>query len=131
MLYSCTHMATVGVKGLEAVALSTTWGRWWYGNSVPPKGTRWLMCVTAESVVGGGSHPHQLRQLQLYRHEMQHFVQVLHEYIASEVVTVSWHEFQQDLSGRHIAGVDDLCRRHLDYLHKCRFRFDVCCRLHR
>jgi len=66
----------------------------------------------------------QLRQLQLCRHEMQHFVRVLHEYIASEVVTVSWHEFEAEL-GRHLAGLDDLRRRHLAYLHKCRFRFEL------
>jgi len=81
--------------------------------------------VTAVSVSTGGW---QLRQLQLYRHEMQHFVRVLHEYIANEVVTVSWHEFKADLD-RHLAGLDDLRQRHLDYLHKCRFRLelhDVC-----
>ena len=52
---------------------------------------------------------------------MQHFVRVLHEYIANEVVTVSWHEFQTEF-GRHLDGLDDLRQRHLDYLHKCRFR---------
>jgi len=79
--------------------------------------------VTAAVSVAGGSRGdgRQLRQLQLYRHEMQHFVRVLHEYIASEVVTVSWHEFEADLS-QHLAGVDDLRQRHLNYLHKCRFR---------
>jgi len=81
-----------------------------------------MMFVTATSVaVGQCGDSRQLRQLQLYGHEMQHFVRVLHEYIANEVVTVSWHEFQADLS-RHLAGLDDLRQRHLDYLHKCRFR---------
>jgi len=79
--------------------------------------------VTAAVSVAGGSRGdgRQLRQLQLYRHEMQHFVRVLHEYIANEVVTVSWHEFEANLS-QHLAGVDDLRQRHLNYLHKCRFR---------
>ena len=83
--------------------------------------------VTAVSGVGGGAYADgaQLRQLQLYRHEMQHFVRALHEYIANEVVTVSWHEFKADLS-RHLAGVDDLHQRHLTYLHKCRFRSELC-----
>jgi len=84
------------------------------------------MFVTASVGVGTRSDSRQLRQLQLYRHEMQHFVRVLHEYIANEVVTVSWHEFEADL-GRHLTGLDDLCQRHLNYLHKCRFRLDSNC----
>jgi len=85
------------------------------------------MCAHVAAVSVGGTRcggGGQLRQLQLYRHEMQHFVRALHEYVANEVVTVSWHEFDSDL-GRHVAsGVDDLRQRHLDYLHKCRFRWD-------
>jgi len=80
--------------------------------------------VTAVSV-GTRGDSRQLRQLQLFRHEMQHVVRVLHEYIANEVITVSWHEFEADL-GRHLAGLNDLHQRHLDYLHKCQFRSEPC-----
>ena len=71
--------------------------------------------------VGTRGDSRQLRQLQLFRHEMQHFVRVLHEYVANEVITVSWHEFEADL-GRHLTGLDDLRQRHLVYLHTCQFR---------
>ena len=66
----------------------------------------------------------QLRQLQLFRHEMQHFVRVLHEYIANEVVTVSWHEFETDLN-RHLAGLGDLRQRHVNYLQRCLSRYKL------
>jgi len=88
----------------------------------------WSVCVHAAAVsIGGRSRgdSRQLRQLQLYRHEMHHFVRALHEYIANEVVTVSWHEFETGL-GQDLAGVDDLRQRHLSYLHKCCFRSELC-----
>ena len=63
----------------------------------------------------------QMHVLQLYRHEMQHFVKVLHEYVANQVVTVLWHEFQTTLSGR-IDGVDALRQVHADYVNKAMSR---------
>jgi len=90
-----------------------------------------MLVPAAGDSVGTRSDSRQLRQLQLFRHEMQHFVNVLHEYIANEVVMVSWHEFETDL-GRHLAGLDDLHQRHIDYLRKCRFRFEwIPCSLNR
>ena len=60
----------------------------------------------------------ELRKLQLWRHEMQHFAKVIEEYIASQVIDVSWHEFQSNL-GTQINSFDDLIQCHADYLKRC------------
>ena len=39
----------------------------------------------------------QTRQLQVYRHEYQHFVNVMHGYIANQVFQITWREFETDL----------------------------------
>lgn len=39
----------------------------------------------------------QSRQLQVYRHEYQHFVNVMHGYIANQVFQITWGEFETDL----------------------------------
>ncbi len=41
--------------------------------------------------------PSQTRQLQVYRHEYQHFVNVMHGYIANQVFQITWREFENDL----------------------------------
>ncbi len=41
--------------------------------------------------------PSQTRQLQVYRHEYQHFVNVMHGYIANQVFQITWREFEIDL----------------------------------
>lgn len=60
----------------------------------------------------------EMKRLQLYRHEMQHFAKVIEEYIVSQVIHVSWHEFQLDL-GSKISNIDDLIQCHVTYLNKC------------
>ncbi len=37
------------------------------------------------------------RQLQVYRHEYQHFINVMHGYIANQVFQITWREFENDL----------------------------------
>ena len=64
-----------------------------------------------------GASCHQMHKLHLYWHEMQHFAKVLHEYIANQVITVLWHEFQHNLE-EFLDGIDDLCRIHADYIDK-------------
>ena len=39
----------------------------------------------------------QTRQLQVYRHEYQHFVNVMHGYIANQLFQITWREFETDL----------------------------------
>ena len=62
----------------------------------------------------------QFRQLQLYRHEMQHFVKVMQGYLANQVIHASWGEFQETLG--HVQSLDDLHNKHVDYINKCLFR---------
>ncbi|XP_015749218.1 PREDICTED: gamma-tubulin complex component 6-like [Acropora digitifera] len=40
----------------------------------------------------------QLRQLQLFRHEMQHFVHNLEGYLSNQILNVTWSEFQEGLT---------------------------------
>ncbi|CAH1784421.1 unnamed protein product [Owenia fusiformis] len=63
----------------------------------------------------------ELRQLQLYRHEMQHFVKVMQGYIANQIIHVTWQEFQTELAD-NMHNVDDLHHKHADYLNKAVFR---------
>ncbi|XP_033116813.1 gamma-tubulin complex component 6-like [Anneissia japonica] len=63
----------------------------------------------------------QFRQLQLFRHEMQHFVNVMQGYIANQVVNVSWEEFKGQLK-TDVQSLDDLHNRHVEYLNKALFR---------
>ncbi len=62
------------------------------------------MCLSA--LVKGAGRSAQFHQLQLYRHEMQHFVKVIQGYIANQILQVSWSEFhtqteQRNDPGRH------------------------------
>ena len=40
------------------------------------------------------------RQLQTYRHEFQHFVNIMHGYVANQLFNISWREFEVDLSSK-------------------------------
>ncbi|XP_067125434.1 gamma-tubulin complex component 6 isoform X2 [Centruroides vittatus] len=63
----------------------------------------------------------QCRQLQLYRHEMQHFARVMQSYIASQVLQVTWNSFQTVLQNK-VFNLDQLRDVHISYLKKAGFR---------
>ncbi|XP_072181800.1 gamma-tubulin complex component 6-like [Diadema setosum] len=67
-----------------------------------------------------GSSP-QYHQLQLFRHEMQHFVNVMQGYVVNQVIHVSWEEFQKDLKD-NVHNLDDLREKHALYLNKAILR---------
>ncbi|XP_072026264.1 gamma-tubulin complex component 6-like [Amphiura filiformis] len=67
-----------------------------------------------------GNSP-QFRQLQLFRHEMQHFVSVMQGYVVNQVIYVTWGEFQQELK-TNVHNLDDLHQKHAEYLNKAVFR---------
>ncbi|KAM7294479.1 hypothetical protein ISCGN_023985 [Ixodes scapularis] len=63
-------------------------------------------------------NPHgspQFQQLQLMRHEMQQFVQLLQGYVGGQVMQTSLAELQDDLD-RQVRNVDDLRNTHLLFL---------------
>lgn len=62
----------------------------------------------------------QLRQLQLFRHEMQHFVHNLESYLSNQILNVTWSEFQEGLL--NVTSLDDLHNQHAEYLRKAIFR---------
>nr|CAI9693636.1 unnamed protein product [Rangifer tarandus platyrhynchus] len=62
----------------------------------------------------------QFRQLQLFKHEMQHFVKVTQGYIANQILHVSWCEFQAKLAS--VGDLEEIQRAHAEYLHKAVFR---------
>ncbi|KAK3526127.1 hypothetical protein QTP70_016102 [Hemibagrus guttatus] len=72
------------------------------------------------ALVKGAGHSVQFRQLQLYRHEMQHFVKVIQGYIANQILQVSWSEFTQKLSGAN--DLDTIHHTHAEYLNRAIFR---------
>ncbi|KAM9496353.1 gamma-tubulin complex component 6 [Clarias gariepinus] len=72
------------------------------------------------AVVKGAGRSVQFRQLQLYRHEMQHFVKVIQGYIANQILQVSWSEFTQKLSGAN--DLDAIHHTHAEYLNRAIFR---------
>ncbi|RXM35060.1 Gamma-tubulin complex component 6 [Acipenser ruthenus] len=79
----------------------------------------WFHLKRAALVKGAGSSV-QFRQLQLYRHEMQHFVKVIQGYIANQILHVTWSEFRTKLGSA--ANLDDIHRTHTDYLNRAIFR---------
>lgn len=79
----------------------------------------WLSLKKADYLRKTASSP-QLRQLQLFRHEMQHFVNNLERYTVNQIIHVSWQEFQESLS--KVNDLDDLHRCHTAYLKKIIFR---------
>uniref|UniRef100_A0A8C5NUV1 Gamma-tubulin complex component 6 n=1 Tax=Jaculus jaculus TaxID=51337 RepID=A0A8C5NUV1_JACJA len=62
----------------------------------------------------------QFRQLQLFKHEMQHFVKVIQGYIANQILHVSWCEFQARLA--MVGDLEEIQRVHAEYLHRAVFR---------
>ncbi|XP_030630696.1 gamma-tubulin complex component 6 [Chanos chanos] len=72
------------------------------------------------ALVQGAGRSVQFRQLQLYRHEMQHFVKVIQGYIANQILQVSWSEFTQKLSSA--SDLDTIHHTHSDYLNRAIFR---------
>ncbi|XP_057598865.1 gamma-tubulin complex component 6 isoform X2 [Hippopotamus amphibius kiboko] len=61
----------------------------------------------------------QFRQLQLFKHEMQHFVKVIQGYIANQILHVTWCEFQARLAS--VGDLEEVQRAHVEYLHKAVF----------
>ena len=53
------------------------------------------------------------RQLQAYRHEFQHFVNIMHGYVANQLFSISWREFETELENK--------VRLHTDYDILCMF----------
>ncbi|XP_065674237.1 gamma-tubulin complex component 6 isoform X2 [Hydra vulgaris] len=80
----------------------------------------WLNLKKAGYSRKAASSP-ELRQLQLFRHEMQHFVNNLERYIVNQILHVSWREFQQDLRQK-VHSLDDLHKCHVNYLNRIIFR---------
>ncbi|XP_047247486.1 gamma-tubulin complex component 6 isoform X1 [Girardinichthys multiradiatus] len=72
------------------------------------------------ALVKGAGRSVQFRQLQLYRHEMQHFVKVIQGYIANQILQVSWTEFTAKLATA--SDLDAIHRTHADYLNRAIFR---------
>lgn len=72
------------------------------------------------ALVNRASSSLQFRQLQLYRHEMQHFVKVIQGYLANQILHVTWCEFRNNLST--VVNLDDIHRAHAEYLNKALFR---------
>ncbi|KAG9342265.1 hypothetical protein JZ751_016767 [Albula glossodonta] len=72
------------------------------------------------ALVKGAGQSVQFRQLQLYRHEMQHFVKVIQGYIANQILQVSWSEFTHKLSSAN--DLDAIHHTHADYLNRAIFR---------
>ncbi|KAM9352323.1 gamma-tubulin complex component 6 [Symphorus nematophorus] len=72
------------------------------------------------ALVKGAGRSVQFRQLQLYRHEMQHFVKVIQGYIANQILQVSWSEFTAKLATAN--DLDAIHRTHADYLNRAIFR---------
>lgn len=78
----------------------------------PPPPTAARMSHVASSV--------QFRQLQLFKHEMQHFVKVIQGYIANQILHVTWCEFRARLAS--VGDLEEIQRAHAEYLHKAVFR---------
>ncbi|XP_069085737.1 gamma-tubulin complex component 6 [Pleurodeles waltl] len=72
------------------------------------------------ALVNRASSSLQFRQLQLYRHEMQHFVKVIQGYLANQILHVTWCEFRNNLST--VVNLDDIHKAHAEYLNKALFR---------
>uniref|UniRef100_A0A4X2JYV0 Gamma-tubulin complex component 6 n=1 Tax=Vombatus ursinus TaxID=29139 RepID=A0A4X2JYV0_VOMUR len=62
----------------------------------------------------------QFRQLQLFKHEMQHFVKVIQGYIANQILHVTWREFGDKLAA--VSNLEEIHRTHAEYLNKAIFR---------
>lgn len=63
----------------------------------------------------------KIRQLQTYRHEFQHFVSIMHGYIASQLFGFTWEEFQTELN-QHCHSLDDVIQAHNKFIDRALFR---------
>ncbi|KAM8979020.1 gamma-tubulin complex component 6 isoform X2 [Sarcophilus harrisii] len=72
------------------------------------------------ALVNHASGSVQFRQLQLFKHEMQHFVKVIQGYIANQILHVTWREFGNKLSS--VSNLEEIHRTHAEYLNKAIFR---------
>uniref|UniRef100_A0A7M4FYC2 Gamma-tubulin complex component 6 n=1 Tax=Crocodylus porosus TaxID=8502 RepID=A0A7M4FYC2_CROPO len=72
------------------------------------------------ALVSRTSNSVQFRQLQLYKHEMQHFVKVIQGYIANQILHVTWCEFGNKLCS--VGNLEEIHRTHAEYLNKAIFR---------
>ncbi|KAL8221149.1 UNVERIFIED_CONTAM: Gamma-tubulin complex component 6 [Gekko kuhli] len=72
------------------------------------------------ALVKHASNSVQFRQLQLYKHEMQHFVKVIQGYIANQILHVTWCEFGSRLSS--VGNLEEIHKMHAEYLNKAIFR---------
>ncbi|XP_072257700.1 gamma-tubulin complex component 6 [Pyxicephalus adspersus] len=72
------------------------------------------------ALVNQASNSVQYRKLQLYRHEMQHFVKVIQGYIANQILHVTWAEFRNKL--RTVSNLEEIRKVHIEYLNKALFR---------
>lgn len=77
------------------------------------------LCPPA-ALVSHTAHSVQFRQLQLFKHEMQHFVKVTQGYIANQILHVTWCEFRTRLAT--VGDLEEIQRAHAEYLHKAVFR---------
>lgn len=117
------HLKRTGEQALEDVLLLS--GRVLFSLcprciSVPNCGLRLVDVVLLPALVRGAGRSVQFRQLQLYRHEMQHFVKVIQGYIANQILQVSWSEFTAKLATA--SDLDAIHRTHADYLNRAIFR---------
>lgn len=55
------------------------------------------------------------------RHDMQHFVKVMHGYIALQVTEVTWHQFQTELNAT-VKDLDSLYDSHNKFINRCLLR---------
>ncbi|XP_075713310.1 gamma-tubulin complex component 6 [Rhinoderma darwinii] len=72
------------------------------------------------ALVNQASSSVQYRQLQLYRHEMQHFVKVIQGYISNQILHVTWSEFKSKL--HTVSNLEEIRKTHTEYLNKALFR---------
>jgi len=62
------------------------------------------------------------RQLQTYRHEFQHFVNIMHGYVASQLFGLLWEEFQTELT-QQSQTLDDVIQAHNKFVDRAIFRY--------
>jgi gamma-tubulin complex component 6 len=63
----------------------------------------------------------QMRELQIHRRELQHFVDVMHGYITNQLFYLSWGELEDDLASK-VHSLDDLITAHQNFIDKAIFR---------
>ena len=64
----------------------------------------------------------RVRQLQIYRHEFQHFINIMHGYISSQLFSLTWEEFQTELT-QQSESLDDVILAHNQFIDTALFRY--------